>query len=163
MEQSLGRVLIPCNLRSRSIRFNFLYSFRLAGRILLHHPRQTKDADFSRRAIGQRWGTSREKKQKRIEDGYRYCVRICFVFFAPQRYRFVKFLCMERVVSFLWHDRLPVHCFVHGLRKLCYKPLYMFCFQWKLSSRFKETFWLFWSRTGVVFENSYYTTDFKKK
>ena len=41
-------------LRTCNIHCISLYSFRLAGRTLLHHPYQTEETGFSRRAIGQR-------------------------------------------------------------------------------------------------------------
>lgn len=92
-----------------------------------------------------------------MKDGHRYCVRISFVFFALQYYRFVNFLYMGRYISSLWYHTLNFYYLVPCLRKLCYQPLYLFYLQWKLSSRSEETPQL--HCTGLIFQKWQYILE----
>ena len=127
----LQRNYVLYKLRLSSICCNLLHPFSIGSHSLHYHLFEAPATDCSRRAICQRETATREKGKKCAEDVHCYCVRLCSML-ATLEYRSGSVpLCIGLMV--LWLPILHVCCPFLFFRKLCYKPLHLFYFQWKLS------------------------------
>ena len=101
---------------------------------------QTKIPEDSRREISQCKSTTFEEREKCTEDVHRHRVDIRSML-AAQHYLLVPFLLSIRR-RYDGVSRLPLfHSYFNSPEnfKLCYKPMHLFYFQWKLSPRSKKT------------------------
>lgn len=114
----------------------FYLPMAVLNHTILHHPYQAQDTDLSRRAIGERRATTREKKQKGTKDGHRYRGSFRIVLGSLQHYGLTKSLCMGPwAVSSLCHPSLLAYSLTYGHCELCCQSLHLLHFQYKLSAR----------------------------
>lgn len=101
---------------------------------------QTKIPEDSRREISQCKSTTFEEREKCTEDVHRHRVNIPSMLAAQHHLLVPSLLCIRQRYDGV--SRRPrFHSYFNSAKnfKLCYKPMHLLYFQWKLSPRSKKS------------------------
>ena len=116
---------------------NYLLSFKVASRfiplVLIAILYIIIYIKLRSRALGQLWTTTKTKGAKCVKDGHCYSVRVCNVLASPRYLAYSLHVYGHDPMAELYLPTLFLHCPIYGSGKLCYKSLYLFSFQQKLS------------------------------
>ena len=140
MERRIWGLLVFPKLRSTNACSFLAYPYGFDCHTLYDSFFQTKIPEDSRREISQCKSTTFEEREKCTEDVHRHRVNIRSML-AAQHYRLVPFF-LSITRRYDGVSRLPLlHSYFNSAEnfKLCYKPMHLLYFQWKLSPRSKKT------------------------